>query len=53
MRRLGILASGGMLVWCALEIGLRAATGTLDGAGSALSAGAAASVSTLLLWRAG
>ena len=53
MRKAGAAASGAMLGWCILEVSLRAATGTLGGAGSAVGAGAAAAVSILLLRRAG
>jgi len=53
MRRAGLLISSAMLGWCGLEVGLRAATGMLGGASSALAAGAAAAVSILVLRRAG
>jgi hypothetical protein len=53
MRRTGLLISSAMRGWCGLEVGLRAATGTLGGAGSAVGAGAVAAASLLLLRRAG
>ncbi|WP_192497926.1 hypothetical protein [Tepidiforma bonchosmolovskayae] len=53
MRKAGAAASGAMLGWCILEVSLRAATGTLGGAGSAVGAGAVAAASLLLLRRAG
>jgi hypothetical protein len=53
MRRAGLFAAGAMLAWCVLELGLRAGTGTLGGAGSAIGAGLAAGVVVLALRRAG